>query len=235
MIFEKLQILLVYLKENKEEINQKKFLEPLISEYNKILEKEEYLKKIDLKYNQYIEEDKRKNEFLKERKRNMFNIFKYPIKEKMKEYRINTYKNSNNEESKDMINKNKEINYFLTAYKSVVNEKKEKEEKIKQEKKAKNITYIINEKSTNPYGSFINQKNNQNNFDEEITKSKMKRPKSSYGTRQMNITYYHPGNYALFQEGESEYNAWSCCLNEDKLSKGCCKKYEKVLNFLYKY
>lgn len=234
-IFEKLQILLVYLKENKEQINQKKFLEPLISEYNKILEKEEYLKKIDLKYNQYIEEDKRKNEFLKERKRNMFNIFKYPIKEKMKEYRINTYKTSNNEESKDMINKNKEINYFLTAYKSVVNEKKEKEEKIKKEKKAKNITYIINEKSTNPYGSFINQKNNQNNFDEEITKSKMKRPKSSYGTRQMNITYYHPGNYALFQEGESEYNAWSCCLNEDKLSKGCCKKYEKVLNFLYKY
>ena len=237
-IFDKLQILLVYLKEHKEELNQKQFLGPLISDYNKILEKEEYLKKADLKYKKYIEEEKKKNDYLIERKRNMLNIFKFPIKENKKEYRINSIKSINKEESKDIINKNKEINYFLTAYKSVVDEKKEKEEKIKKENSKKNISYIINEKSTNPYKSFIKQKNdndNENIFNKGKNKSKMKRPKSSYGARQINITYYHPGNYILFKEVESEYNAWSCCLNEDKLSKGCCKKRERVLNFLYEY
>ena len=229
-IFDKMQILLAYLKENKEDINHQKFLEPLILDYNKILEKEEYLKKIDSEYNKYIEENKRKKEYLIERRKNMLNLFKYPIKEKMKEYRINSYNIPHKEESKDIINKNKEINYFLTAYKSVIDEKKEKE------KKKKGITYIIKEKSMNPYGSFIKtKKNDEQNLNTEINNKKMKRPNSSYGTRQINITYYHPGNYSLFKEGESEYNAWSCCLNEDKLSKGCCKKYEKVLNFLYKY
>ena len=40
-ILDKLKILLNYIKEHKNEINQKEFLEPLISDYNKILEKEE--------------------------------------------------------------------------------------------------------------------------------------------------------------------------------------------------
>ena len=47
-IYDKMQILLAYLKEHKEDINHQKFLEPLIIDYNKILEKEEYLKKLDL-------------------------------------------------------------------------------------------------------------------------------------------------------------------------------------------
>ena len=231
-IFDKMEILLAYLKEHKEVINQQKFLEPLIIDYNKILEKEEYLKKMDLE----LEENERKNENLKDRRKNIINLFKYPIKEKLKEYRINSFKCSTKEESKNIINKNKEINYFLTAYKSVFDEKKEMEEKIKKEKKKKGITYIIKEKSINPYRSFIKTKESkEQNINTDINNKKLKRPNSSYGTRQMNITYYHPGNYSLFKEGESEYNAWSCCLNEDKLSKGCCKKNEKILNFLYKY
>ena len=231
-IFDKMEILLTYLKEHKEVINQQKFLEPLIIDYNKILEKEEYLKKMDLE----LEENERKNENLIDRRKNIINLFKYPIKEKLKEYRINSFKCSTKEESKNMINKNKEINYFLTAYKSVLDEKKEMEEKIKKEKKKKGITYIIKEKSINPYRSFIKTKESkEQNINTDINNKKLKRPNSSYGTRQMNITYYHPGNYSLFKEGESEYNAWSCCLNEDKLSKGCCKKNEKILNFLYKY
>ena len=231
-IFDKMEILLTYLKEHKEVNNQQKFLEPLIIDYNKILEKEEYLKKMDLE----LEENERKNENLIGRRKNIINLYKYPIKEKLKEYRINSFKCSNKEESKNVVNKNKEINYFLTAYKSVIDEKKEKEKKMTKEKKKKGITYIIKEKSMNPYGSFIKTKTNDDqNLNTEINNKKMKRPNSSYGTRQINITYYHPGNYSLFKEGESEYNAWSCCLNEDKLSKGCCKKYEKVLNFLYKY
>ena len=230
-IYDKMQILLAYLKEHKEEINHQKFLEPLIIDYNKILEKEEYLKKLDLE----LKGNKRDKKNLTERRKNIINLFKYPIKEKLKEYRINSFKCSTKEESKNVINnKNKEINYFLTAYKSVIDEKKEKEKKITKEKKKKGITYIIKEKSNNPYGSFIkSNENKKQNLNIEINNKKLKRPNSSVGTRQINITYYHPGNYSLFKEGENEYNAWSCCLNEDKLSKGCCKKYERILNFLY--
>ena len=234
-IFDKLQILLAYLKENKNEINQKKFLEPLISDYNKILEKAEYLKKIDLRYNKYIEENKRKKDYLIERRRKMLNIYKYTNNEKIEENKI-TIKTSNKEESKNSINNNKEINYFLSAYKSVIDDKKEREEKKKKEEKEKGISFIIKEKSSNPYRGLLKQKSKIENKDnnEEINKI-VKRAKSSYGTRQINITYYHPGNYFLFKEGDYEYNAWSCCLNENKMSKGCCKKTEKVLNFLYKY
>ena len=229
-IYDKMQILLAYLKEHKEEINHQKFLEPLIIDYNKILEKEEYLKKLDLE----LEDNKRNKKNLTERRKNIINLFKYPIKEKLKEYRINSFKCSTKEESKNVINKNKEINYFLTAYKSVIDEKKEKEKKITKEKKKKGITYIIKERSNNPYGSFIkSNESKKQNLNTEINNKKLKRPNSSVGTRQINITYYHPGNYSLFKEGENEYNAWSCCLNEDKLSKGCCKKYERILNFLY--
>ena len=230
-IYDKMQILLAYLKEHKEDINHQKFLEPLIIDYNKILEKEEYLKKLDLE----LEDNKGNKKNITERRKNIINLFKYPIKEKLKEYRINSFKCSTKEESKNVINnKNKEINYFLTAYKSVIDEKKEKEKKITKEKKKKGITYIIKERSNNPYGSFIkSNESKKQNLNTKINNKKLKRPNSSVGTRQINITYYHPGNYSLFKEGENEYNAWSCCLNEDKLSKGCCKKYERILNFLY--
>ena len=99
---------------------------------------------------------------------------------------------------------------------------------------------IINERSANPYGTFEKLniykyeeiKNNENNINNK--KEKKKRPNSSYGTRQVNITYFHPGSFYFFKEGEKEFYAWSCCLNEDKFSKGCSKKYERVLNFIYK-
>ena len=124
----------------------------------------------------------------------------------------------------------------MSAYKSIVDEKKEKGEINKKEEKKNKFVIIINEKSNNPHRNKIRSKeNSETNLNNEIINKKIKRPKSSYGTKLINITYYHPGNNTLFKEGESEYNAWSCCLNEDKLSKGCCKKYEKVLNFLYKY
>ena len=171
-----------------------------------------------------------------DKKSNIVNLFKYPIKEKINQYKFNSFRISNNDEPKDIINKNKEINYFLTAYKSVIEENKEKEEKIKKEKKQKRIFNIISEKSTNPYISNDYQKNkNKDNLKNDKDDKSLKRPSSCVGTRQINITYYHPGNYFLFKEGESEYYAWSCCLNEDKYSKGCSKKKEKVLNFLYKY
>ena len=47
------------------------------------------------------------------------------------------------------------------------------------------------------------------------------------------ISYYHPGTYFLFKKDDEEYHAWSCCMNEKKLSKGCCKKIEKIPIFNY--
>ena len=234
-IFEKMQLLLAYLKQSKINIDQKQFLQPLLLDYKKVIEKEEYLKKIDEEYHQYIE--KKKKEIKKEKNINSLNNSKYPIDERTeKEKMLNVYSfhKIDKEESNPINNKNNQINYFLTAYKSVFDENNAK-------KKIKAMPVIITERSTNPYGTFEKLNNNKN---EEIKNNesnvninkniKRKRPHSSYGTRQLKITYYHPGSYYLFKEGNKDYYAWSCCLNEDKFSKGCSKKYEKVLNFLYK-
>ena len=49
-----------------------------------------------------------------------------------------------------------------------------------------------------------------------------------------NLSFYHPGTYYLFNKGsEEEYHAWSCCMNDKKTSKGCCKKIEKIQIFNY--
>ena len=235
-IFEKLQILLTYLKKNKTNIDQKKFLQPLLLDYNKVIEKEEYLKKTNEEYEKYIEE-KKKEEEEEKKKMNALDASKYPINEiteKEKRLNIYSYHKIVKDEPKIISDKNKQINYFLTAYKNVFDEKNSK-------KKKKVYPIIITERSTNPYGTFDKMINN-NKKDEEIknneivinNKLKRKRPHSSYGTRQVNITYYHPGSFYLFKEENNEYYAWSCCLNEDKYSKGCSKKYEKVLNFYYK-
>ena len=235
-IFEKMQLLLAYLKKNKINIDQKQFLQPLLIDYNKVIEKEEYLKKIDEEYQNYI--DKKKKEEKKEKSKNILNISKYPIDErteKEKMLNVYSYHKINTEESINIHNKKNQINYFLTAYKSVFDEKNTK-------KSIKGMPIIITERSTNPYGTF--DKLNNNNKNEEIKnnesnldinkKIKRKRPNSAYGRRQLKITYYHPGSYYLFKEKNKEYYAWSCCLNEDKFSKGCSKQYEKVLNFIYK-
>jgi hypothetical protein len=234
-IFEKLQILLTFLKKNKTNIDQKKFLEPLLLDYNKVIEKEEYLKKINEEYEKYIEEKKKEEEEEKEKNGKLLNASKYPINERTeKEKMINIYSYHKiiKDEPSIVNDKNKQINYFLTAYKNVFDEKNSK-------KKKKVNPIIITERSTNPYGTFDKMINN-NKKEEEIknneinNKNKRKRPNSSYGSRQINITYYHPGSYYFFKEENREYYAWSCCLNEDKYSKGCSKKYEKVLNFIYK-
>ena len=236
-IFEKLQILLTYLKKSKINLDQKKFLQPLLLDYNKVIEKEEFLKKIDEEYERYIEEMKKEEE--KEKRSNILNVSKYPINErteKEKIFNIYSYHKIVNDEVSEISNKNKQINYFLTAYKNVFDEKN-----AKRNKRVNPI--IITERSTNPFGTFDKMiNNNKDKKDEEIKNNELninnkigrKRPHSSYGSRQVNITYYHPGSYYLFQEKKREYYAWSCCLNEDKYSKGCSKKYEKVLNFYYK-
>ena len=232
-IFEKLQILLAYLKQNNIKIDQKQFLRPLLLDYNKVIEREEYLKKLDKEYQKFIE--KKKEEEKKEKSRNNnINYSKYPIDErteKEKIVNIYSYHKINTEHSNT---KNNENNYFLTAYKNIFDEKNNRKSK-------KEIPIIVTERSINPYGTYDKLKNN--NKTEEIRKIennvynkklREKRPNSSYGSRQVKITYYHPGSFFLFKEKDKEYYAWSCCLNEDKFSKGCSKKFERVLNFTYK-
>ena len=46
--------------------------------------------------------------------------------------------------------------------------------------------------------------------------------------------FKHTGAYTLFiNENKKEYHAWSCCMNEDRNSKGCVKK--KIKNFRWNY
>ena len=231
-ILDKLYMLLSYLKENKEQINQKKFLQPLILDYNKIIEEEEYLKKINEEYIKFIEEEKRE-EKEEEKKKDILTISKYPINEKIEKEKIKnifSYHPLDPEEAKFKKVNNKPINYFLTAYKTIFDEKNSN----KNRKKEKNM--FITERSSNPYGTIEKLKNER--MCEEINKISRKisikrRPHSSNGLRQLNITFYHPGSYYLFKEEDNEYYAWSCCLNQNKFSKGCSKKVEKVLNFNY--
>ena len=238
-IFDKLYMLLSYLKENKEEINKIKFLQPLILDYNKIIEEEEYLKKRNEEYNKYIEEVKRKEEE-KEKKKDILAISKYPINEKIEKDKIKnifSYHTLSTDESQIKKVNNKPVNYFLTAYKNIFDEKNIS--KIKKKEKEKHM--FITERSNNPYGTSEKLKNERifeeiNNVNKINRKMSIrKRPHSSNGLRLLNITFYHPGSYFLFKEDDNEYYAWSCCLNENKFSKGCSKKVEKVLNFNYNY
>ena len=234
-ILEKLYMLISYLKENKQQIDQKKFLQPLILDYNKITEEEEYLKKINEEYHKFIEEEERE-EKEEEEKKDLLTISKYPINEKIEKEKIKnifSYHTLDTEESKSKKVNNKPVNYFLTAYKTIFDEKSIN----KNKKKEKNM--FITERSNNPYGTSEKLKNDKifeeiNNINKINRKISIKRrPHSSNGLRQLKITFYHPGSYYLFKEEDNEYYAWSCCLNENKFSKGCSKKVEKVLNFNY--
>ena len=94
-----------------------------------------------------------------------------------------------------------------------INENDNKENQKEKENISQNI--LNNKRKT---GSCLNLINNK--------KMKMKYIK-------YNISFYHPGTYYLFNKDEDEYHAWSCCMNENKVSKGCCKRIEKIPLFNY--
>ena len=236
-IFEKLQILLAYIKENKNTINAKEFLKPLLLDYNKIMQKVEILKQKDIKYQNFINS----SEKIKKNKDNEINISKYPINAKVamaKAQNVYSYHKVDLGEENEIIQKNKNINYFLTAYKNVYDENCQKKN---SQNKRNNIDIIISSK--NPYRVIdkfkkLNTNDNKTNENEkkeinekEKNVNKKKRPMSSGS---VTITYYHPGSYYLFHEGEKDYHAWSCCMNEDRYSKGCSKKVEKSCRTNYK-
>ena len=114
----------------------------------------------------------------------------------------------------------------------------EKDEKLKD----KDFNYI---KFIKDFGINDNFKKNiyiKNNFQKDLLFSK-KKNKSSLNICEIplqkrkfseyKVTFYHPGTYYLFNENEIEYHAWSCCMNDNKNAKGCCKRVERIPFFNY--
>ena len=155
-IFGELYIIINYLKENKDIINNQKDKDHVIKSYIDVLEKDEYLRDENTEYQIFI--------------LNFVNI--------------------DMEKSDD------------------INDIKDKEETI-------HCPNLLSSRKKNK--SCLNLKNNSN-----------KKKHLEY-----NITFYHPGTYYLFNKNNDEYHAWSCCMNENKTSKGCCKKIEKIPIFNY--
>ena len=155
-IYKELYLIINYLKENKDIINNQKNKEMIIKSYFEVLEKDEILRDKNIQYQKYI-----------------LNFAKIDIN--------NDIKKNDNDES------NKKPN-LLSCRK-------------------KNFSCL------------------------NLTKNKDKDIKKKY--LEYNISFYHPGTYYLFNKGDDEYHAWSCCMNENKTSKGCCKKIEKKPIFNY--
>ena len=89
----------------------------------------------------------------------------------------------------------------------------------------------------------LNKKSNLNNYFHKSLINSKKRNKSSLNISELplqnrkfskyNVKFFHPGTYYLFNENENEYHAWSCCMNDDKNAKGCCKRVERIPFFIY--
>ena len=148
-IYEELFIIINFLKENKNTMNEVKEETSLFSNYFDIFQKNQFLKNKDINYIKFL-----------------------------KNFGINDTDNIN-----IINNSNKRL--------------------------------LINRKRNN---SCLNLKN-------------ISLPKRKF--EEFHITYYHQGTYYLFKEGEDEFHAWSCCMNEDKKSKGCCKKIERIPHYNY--
>ena len=154
-IYEELYIIINYLKDNRELINNQKDKQIIIKWYFDVIEKDEHLRDTNLQYQKYI-----------------LNLGKINVK--------NNIKN------------------------------------IKDNDELKPNTNLLSSRNKNV--SCLNLIKNLN-----INKKKF----------EYNISFYHPGTYYLFNKGDDEYHAWSCCMNQNKTSKGCSKKIEKIPIFNY--
>ena len=150
-IFGQLYIIVNYLKENKDILNNQKDKNIIIKNYCDVLEKDEYLRDNNTEYQLFL------------------------------------------------------INFVNVDLNTIndINDLKDKEE---------NIYYPSLLSSMKKNKSYLNIKNNTN-----------RKKHLEY-----NISFYHPGTYFLFNKDNDEYHAWSCCMNDKKTSKGCCKKIEKI-------
>ena len=143
-------------------------------------------------------------------------------------------------EHKEILKYQKDNGIIVNNYFDVI----EKDEYLR-DKNSEYQKYIIN------LDYIDNNKNNNNakekeNYENINAKSLLTSKKKSFSCSnlknisnikkkfiQYNISYYHPGTYYLFNKGDGEYHAWSCCMNEKKTSQGCSKIIEKIPIFNY--
>ena len=138
---------------------------------------------------------------------------------------------------KDILNNQKDKDIIIKSFFDVI----EKDEYLRD----KNLEYqlfithfgnfdLINENNTNdknetaPCPNLLSSRKKNGSCLSLRKSSNIKKKCLEY-----NISFYHPGTYYLFNKGEDEYHAWSCCMNEYKTSKGCCKKVERIPIFNY--
>ena len=136
-------------------------------------------------------------------------------------------------ENKDIINTQKDKEFIVKNYFDII-EKDEylRDKNINYQKYiinfTKNINVHLKQKDEPYYKQYtINKKYNGSSLNLMNNSNKKKK------NLEYIISFYHPGTYFLFNNGENEYHAWSCCMNENKNSKGCSKKIEKKEIFNY--
>lgn len=240
-------------KEKLEELIEKyseKINEMVTNKYKKELKLKQHGKKLFIKIHMFKEIMKRYkilyNEIINRAKTNIFtgqflyrnqsdiNIFKgkkegeNDIKDIYEElFIIVNYLNEN----KNSMNEMKEETSLFPNYYDIL----EKDEFLK----AKDINYIkfiknfgINNRDdniniNNNKGLLMSRKRNNSC----LNLNNLSLPKRRFDEFQ--ITFYHPGTYLLFKEGDDEFHAWSCCINDDIKAKGCCKKVKRIPLFNY--
>jgi hypothetical protein len=138
-------------------------------------------------------------------------------------------------QNKNLLNDIKNKKYLIQNFFDVF----EKNEDLK----SKDINYVkylksfeINDIPKNNLVININNKEILNNKKKnsscpDLKNSHIQKKKNA----EYNITFYHPGTYYLFNKGENEYHAWSCCMNDDKKSKGCCKRVQRQPYFNFDF
>ena len=184
--------------------------------------------------------------------KNNTNIYNNQIlKKNNSEKNIFINKNENKKENKNIYEQMFIIINFLKENKSNLNNFKDKTNLIQNYFDILEMDEILKDKDIN-YIKFIkdfgindtlSKKSNLNNYFHKSLINSKKRNKSSLNISELplqnrkfskyNVKFFHPGTYYLFNENENEYHAWSCCMNDDKNAKGCCKRVERIPFFIY--
>ena len=184
--------------------------------------------------------------------KNNTNIYNNQIlKKNNSEKNIFINKNENKQENKNIYEQMFIIINFLKENKSNLNNFKDKTNLIQNYFDILEMDEILKDKDIN-YIKFIkdfgindtlSKKSNLNNYFHKSLINSKKRNKSSLNISELplqnrkfskyNVKFFHPGTYYLFNENENEYHAWSCCMNDDKNAKGCCKRVERIPFFIY--
>ena len=188
-------------------------------------------------------------EIINKKNKNIYN--NQILKKNNSEKNIFINKNENKKENKNIYEQMFIIINFLKENKSNLNNFKDKTNLIQNYFDILEMDEILKDKDINyiklikDFGinETLNKKSNLNNYFHKSLINSKKRNKSSLNISELplqnrkfskyNVKFFHPGTYYLFNENENEYHAWSCCMNDDKNAKGCCKRVERIPYFIY--